>query len=566
MAIGFLTTLGSRGIDLLIPLLFKRGIDGAADASLGLRDFLGIAGIVAVLASVSALLNYTTRRLMVSASRGLERDLRLALHEKLLTLPSRWFGRSTVGDLVSRMTQDIEAVRMALGPGVMYMLTAIFAVGGAFTFMVCQDARLALWLAVPFLLLGLIAIVLAKPLSRGNDAVQQGIGKISARAAECFSGIRVLKVFAGEDRQLARMQELATGYFDAQMKLAATRGVMTAMLSLVKDGAIFTIVIVGGLRILVHAGTIGDLIAYRSWMLQCLWPLIAFGWIISMVQRAGAGMRRIAEVLDTTPEIVTPAAPHRPPQLDQARALSVEWNGVTVRLGGRAVVDRVTLEVPAGSSLGITGPTGSGKTTLVQLVARLLDPDEGTVRIGGIDAREWDLDTLRRAVGFVPQETFLFSDLLRENLRFGNPDATEEVVIAAAHGAGLEPDLATFPAGLDTRVGERGVTLSGGQRQRATIARALLSNPPVVVLDDALSAVDAETEARILSRLKARLAGRTAIIVSHRVAALAGLDRIAVLEDGRLAEIGMHDELVQLGGRYARLKRDQELLAEIEAL
>ena len=564
LLIGVLCLLPANALELSIPLLWKRGVDGAVGRSLAWSSILELAGAALALGAVAGTFRYWMRRRLVGASRDFERDLRLALHAKLVTLPSRWFGRSTVGDLTSRMSQDVEAVRMALGPSVMYVADALLKVASAFVLMLSHDAWLTLWMGVPFLLLGLVALSMARRLGRASDAVQQGIARISSASTESFSGIRVLKLFTGEERQLARMSALSRHYFDAQMRLATARGGMMSLLLLVKDASQFVILLAGGLRVMGGRASLGDLVAYRDWMLQCFWPLVTFGWIISMVQRAAAGMRRIADVLDTVPEI---ASPSRPAPVATGRGpLEVELRGVVVRAHGRPVLDHVSLTVPAGSSLGLTGPSGSGKTTLVQLLARLLDPDEGQVLVGGVDVREWDLDRLRRAVGFVPQEAFLFSDLLSENLRFANPDADETLVLAAAHGAGLEPDLAAFPHGLETRVGERGVTLSGGQRQRATLARALLADPPVIVLDDALSAVDAETEARILARLRRELAGRTAIVVSHRVGALSGLDRIALLEAGRLVEIGSHEELLRRGGPYARLEREQRLHAELEAL
>jgi ATP-binding cassette subfamily B protein len=590
LLLGLVCLLPARAIDLAIPLLWRVGIDGAVNASRGADGALPwwpteveIAGLALALGLGSALLGYATRRVLVSSSRDLERDLRLTLHRKLLSLPSSWFARQTVGDLASRLTQDVEAVRMALGPAVMYVANALVALAGSFALMLWLDPALALWMGVPFVVLGLVALLIAPRIGRANDAVQVGIGRVSSGATECFSAIRVLKVFTGEERQEARMGVLSRDYFDAQMRLASARGGMMAALFLVKDSAQFVILLVGGLHLVLrmHAahgdgattGSLGSLYAYRSWLMQSFWPLVTLGWIVSMVQRASAGMRRIAAVLETEAAIASPASPNPNPNpaptttADGRRAaLSIEWRDVSLRLGGRVVLDHVSLFVPAGASLGITGRTGSGKTLLVQLVARLLDPDEGAVLVGGVDVREWELDALRRAVGFVPQESFLFSESLRENLRFARPDAGDAAVLAAVHASGLDPDLAALPKGLDTRVGERGVTLSGGQRQRATLARTLLADPPVVVLDDALSAVDAETEARILVRLRGELAGRTALVVSHRVAALHALDRVAVVEAGRVVEFGTHAELVRAKGRYATLDRDQRLLQELEAL
>jgi ATP-binding cassette subfamily B protein len=345
------------------------------------------------------------------------------------------------------------------------------------------------------------------------------------------------------------------------MRLAPRGGMSAAALG--KDAAQFVILPVCGLHI-ADGRLVRDFVAYRSWLMQCFWPLVMFGWIISMVQRASAGMRRIDAILKTPVAIAPPRVWRR--RGGGGRPPDLEWRDVVLEIGGRRLLDRVSLRVPAGTSLGITGRTGAGKSLLAQLLPRLLDPTSGSVLVGGVDAREWDLDELRRRVGFVAQEPFLFSDSLRENLRFARPDADDPAILAALRRADLERDLDALPAGLETRVGERGVTLSGGQRQRATLARTLLADPPVVVLDDCLSAVDAQTEARILAALERALAGRTAVVVSHRIAALRGLDRIAVLDDGRLGELGTHDELVAANGAYAKLDRDQRLLAELEAL
>jgi len=560
---GLACLLPATAIDLLIPWIWKQGLDAAIQRTAAPARLVAI-GLAAVGAGlVSGLLKYGMRRRLVGASRDFERDLRLALHRKLLALPTRWHGATTVGDLTSRLSQDVEAVRMALGPGSMYVASAAVTVGAAMTLMLMTDAVLTAWMALPLLVLGIPALWIAPRLGRASDAVQRGIADISSASTESFAGIRVLKVFCGEERGAGRMELLSRRYFDAQMRLAVARGSMMSLLYLVKDASLFVILLVGGLAIGAGRGTVGDLLLFQQWLLACFWPLVAFGWIVSMVQRAAAGMRRIADVLEE-PDPLRASAPRA--TLPPRGPLAVEWQEATLERKGRRVVDRVSLAVAAGGSLGITGRTGSGKSLLLQLVPRLFDPEAGRVLVGGVDVRDLDVDVLRRRLAFVTQEPFLFSDTLRENLRFARPEASDAEVAQAVERAGLAGDLAQLAAGLDTRIGERGVTLSGGQRQRATLARALLADADVLLVDDGFSAVDAETEAQILAGLAAARAQRTTLLVSHRVAALRGLDRVAVLDEGRVVEVGPPDELLARGGAFARLAREQRLEAELESL
>ncbi|MBL8841307.1 MAG: ABC transporter ATP-binding protein [Planctomycetes bacterium] len=562
LLVGAACLLPSVALDLLIPWIWKQGLDGAIERTATTRRLLAIGAGGVLLGLLSGLLKYAMRRALVGASRDFERDLRLALHRKLIDLPARWFAGTTVGDLTSRLSQDVEAVRMALGPGSMYVLSAVVTVVASFAAMVAVDPWLTLWMATPLLLLGGAALWIAPRLGKASDAVQEAIGAISSASSESFAGVRVLKAFCGEERQLSRMEQLSRRYFDAQLALARARGGMMALLFLVKDASLFVILLVGGLSIGAGHATVGDLILFRDWLLSCFWPLVTFGWIVSMVQRAAAGMRRIGGVLEAEP-LALPAAPRA---LPATGPLALEWSHVTVEQQGRRLLDDVSLAVPAGGSLGITGRTGAGKSLLLQLVPRLFDPDGGAVRVGAIDVRELDLDALRRRIANVPQEAFLFAETLRDNLAFGNPAAADGALDAAIRHAGLESEVARFPDGLATRLGERGVTLSGGQRQRATLARALLYGGALLLIDDGFSAVDAETEARILASLRAASAGATTVVVSHRVAALQALDRVAVIEEGRLVEHGPPAELLAHGGAWARLVRDQQLIEELEAL
>jgi ATP-binding cassette subfamily B protein len=411
------------------------------------------------------------------------------------------------------------------------------------------------------LLLSAVLGVLSPRLERASMRSQQATGKLAGAAAETFSGMTILKIFTREDAQMRRLEALGLDYVVAQIRLARARGLAISSLHLLIGLSQCAILLVGSYQIVAGKMSVGDFFTFLEWLALCLWPLIAVGWMVGTIHRGAAAMQRIDEVLDAEPEIESPAD-----AAGSAQRTDVAFEGVTVRYGDHVALDRVSLAIEAGGSLGITGRVGSGKSTLAALLVRLVDPDEGTVRVGGLDVRAWSLDDLRRSVGMVPQDTFLFSETLRENLAFAAKDASDAACIEAARAAAFQSTIEALPDGLDTVLGERGLTLSGGQRQRAALARTLLQSSPVLVLDDCLSAIDAETEARILGHLRDFVRGRTTILISHRAAALRTMDRIAVLDGGRLVEIGSYAELVEHGGLFAELEQRQRLEEELREL
>ena len=498
---------------------------------------------------------------LVGASRQFERDLRQDLFQRFLLQPPSYFARASTGDLVSRMTADVEAVRMTVGPGSMYVANTITVLPVALFLMAREDPTLTAWVLAPMVALAAVFARLGPAMERASTATQEAIGKVSGEAAESFTGIRVLKLFTRERAQLARMDEFGRDYLEAQLQMARVRGKTVGLLQIAKDLGLLVILGVGALHVVSGDLSVGGFFLFNGLLVRCFWPLVALGWMVSMLHRGAAAMRRIGEVLDAEPVLATPARPVEVP-----KSTDLEWQDVTVRFGDLLALDRVSLRVPAGKTLGITGRTGAGKSVLASLVPRLLDVDEGSVRIGGVDVREWPLDRLRATVAMVPQDAFLFSETLRENVRFAAPQGEEEALQRALHTAALDQDLAQLPDALDTLVGERGVTLSGGQRQRATLARSVLEDAPVLILDDTLSAVDAATEHEILRRLRTALRGRTALVISHRVAALRNLDSIVVLDGGRVVEQGTHAELLGRRGHYYELERRQRLEQELEEL
>ena len=557
--LGTLCVFLNNGIWILFPQVILRAVN---DLRIGVtpEKLRTYALLLLAVAATKGIFQFLTRYVVIGISREIEFDLRNDLFRHLEGLSYSYYQRTRTGDIMARATNDLNAVRMLLGPAIMYSANTIVFTAGALAFMLHISPRLTLYAFLPLPVVSIVIQYFGRQIHERFERIQAMFSDISARAQENFSGARVIRAYVQEDAEIAGFERSNQEYIRRSLKLVRLMGMLWPTLETMLGLAIVLVLWLGGREVIQGRMNVGQFVAFNTYMVQLTWPIIALGWVINIFQRGTASMGRINEILTEKPEIVD--GPEAAATADTFEG-NIEIRGLNFGYNGTSVLHDVNLRVPAGSSLAIVGPTGSGKTTLVSLIPRIYDAEAGSVLIDGRPVREYPLEVLRRNIGFVPQETFLFSETVRENIAFGREDAADEEVRSAAEAASIAAEIEEFPEKYQTTVGERGITLSGGQKQRTAIARALIRNPRILILDDALSSVDTHTEDKILNHLREIMRGRTTIFISHRVSTVRNADQIAVLHGGRIVELGTHEELITRDGYYTDLYNKQLLEEEL---
>lgn len=568
LVFGMAALVLAKAAAVLAPQVLRATVD---DLTLEVtREKLAFyAGLIVAIALTEGFFRFWMRRLLIGVSRHVEYDLRGDFLAHLQKMSPSFFQRWRTGDLMSRASNDITAVRMVLGPGIMYPAETVVVTIGSVAFMLAISWELTVVSLAVMPLVSLLVKKFGAAIHKRFESIQEKMSDLSALAQENLAGARVVRAYAQEEHQNETFRRENEQYLERNMGLVRIWGAFYPLLSSLIGFGTVLVLWWGGRMVVAGSVTLGEFVAFFAYLGMLTWPMIAFGWVVNIYQRGAASMKRLTTILDEEPELVTAMMDASE---DAALDLKgrVEFRNVSFEYGdngtGEPILSEIDLVIEPGQTVAFVGRTGAGKSTLTRLVPRLYDVSEGAVLVDGRDVRGLPLQTLRSAVGFVPQESFLFSESIRDNIAFGNVEAHDEAVEASARLAGLDSDISEFAKGYKTMVGERGITLSGGQRQRTTIARALLVDPPILILDDVLSAVDTETEEKILSQLIGVMKGRTTLLVSHRISTVKNADLICVLDHGRIAERGSHDELLAHDGLYASLYRKQLLEEELERI
>ena len=563
--VGGLCLLGTATLVMMIPW-WTRDVVRIIESGGSLNDVTFYALLIIGAAILQGIVRTYSRALIFNAGRDVEYDLRNDLFAHLEKLPLSYYQSQRTGDLMSRVINDISAVRVMLGPGVLNFVNAPVYYVYALVLMLSMDVRMTIAALAPFPLLMYFARRFRGRIMKSSLEVQQQMSVLSSHVQENLSGMHVVKAYSQEDYQTQQFIGLNKDYEVKSMEMAKMRGIVNPVMQGVNALTVLIVIWYGGVRVVRGDLLVADIVAFIAYLNVLAWPTAAFGWMLSLVERGRAAMHRLEEVLETEPSIMSGGEPIAAGQLK----VGIEFRNVSFSYGhkqnGHAAVDRISFKLPVGKSVGLVGRIGSGKSTLAQLVPRLFDVSSGEILLDGKNIRNFSLSDLRRMIGYVPQDPFLFSTSLRRNLALGREQYSEEELSHAVKIAKLDRDIEAFPLGLETMVGERGVTLSGGQKQRATLARALIMDPPVLVLDDCLSSVDAQTEAEILHGLRSLLKEKTCLIISHRISAVKEADDILVLDGGKIIERGDHAALVRQGGVYADLYQQQRLSEELEEI
>jgi len=559
MALGMASLLLTDISKAALPLAIRSGIDSLMKG-FRLSLVFEFAALVVVLSIVRGIFQYWMRVILIGLSRDIEYDLRNDLFSHIVTLSQDFYAKYRTGDIMARATNDLNAVRMMLGPGIMYTTETFFTALFLVAIMGLFDWRLTLFCLIPAPVVSVVVIWFGRRIHDRFEVIQKMFSDISSRVQENLSGVRVIRAYAQEKAEIHKFELLNQDYVAQNIRLARLSAFFMPLLQALIGFGFLVVLLGGGYQLLEHRISLGSFVMFNTYMGMLIWPMIALGWVVNLIQRGTASWSRIMELMAEKPSI----------QKQKFQAFDVRgelrFEAVEMKYPAGDALKDISLEIPAGVTVAIVGHTGSGKSTLVNLIPRLMDPTRGAVYLDGVDLRDLDPEWLRRQIGFVPQETFLFSATLAENIAWGVDRATSDEIERAAELAGLAPDISSFPDGYGTIIGERGITLSGGQKQRVAIARAILRNPKILILDDALASVDTLTEERILTGLADVMRGRTTILISHRVSTVRTANRIFVIEHGEVAEQGTHAELILNGGYYADLYQKQLLEEELEAI